>query len=70
MTQSIVGQYFCCVLRPTGRIEAHLLGGYYIKMNRSGTALQLYKSNPLWEGTGGYKVKFCYIEIAPQLSPP
>lgn len=54
MTESVAIQYFCNVLRPTGQTEAHyLLGGYYIKMNRSGTAFKLHKSSPLWELTGG-----------------
>lgn len=71
MTESVATQYFCNVLGPTGQTEAHcLLGAYYIKMNRSGTAFKLHKSSPLWELTGGYKVKFWYLEIAPQLSSP
>lgn len=61
MIESVAIQYFYNVLRPTGQNEAHcLLGGYDIKMNRSGTAFELHKSSPYWELTGGYKLNFWY----------
>lgn len=61
---SVVVQYFCNVLGPTGQTEARYLLRGYIR-SRSGTAFKLHQSSPLWELTVGSKVKFWRIKMSP-----